>query len=305
LSFKLTILGSSGALPAYDRHPSAQLLEISNTQFLIDCGEGTQVQIKNFAGSVLKIDHIFISHLHGDHYLGLMGLIFSQHLFKRDKPLHIYAPKGLDEIITLQLKYAKSTPAFDLVFHLINTKASEVILETDKITVTTIPVIHKIPSVGFLFKEKIKERRLNKEKLPEGLKPEEMVLLKKGEDILDEQGQILFKADEITLSPKKSRSYAYMADTRYTENLNQYVKEVDLLYHEATFMEVDREKAIQTLHSTAAEAALFAKQAEVKKLIIGHFSARYKSLEPLLMEAKSIFNHTELAIEGVTFEIEE
>jgi len=305
LSFKLTILGSSGALPAYDRHPSAQLLEINSKQFLIDCGEGTQIQLKKYAGSMLKIEHVFISHLHGDHYLGLMGLIFSQHLFKRENPLHIYAPKGLDEIISLQLKHARSIPEFDLVFHPINMHESSSILETDKIIVSTIPVVHKIPCVGFLFKEKSKERRLSKEKLPAGLQLNEIAALKKGEDILDEQGNILFKADEITLAPKKSRSYAYMADTLYVESLTDYVKGVDLLYHEATFMEIDIDKAAQTKHSTAAQAANFAKLAGAGKLLIGHFSARYKSLEPLLEEAKKVFSNTELAIEGRSFEIAE
>jgi ribonuclease Z len=305
LSFKLTILGSSGALPAYDRHPSAQLLEINNKQFLIDCGEGTQIQLKKFAGSMLKIEHVFISHLHGDHYLGLMGLIFSQHLFKREKPLHIYAPKGLDEIISLQLKHARSILEFDLVFHSINMLESACILETDKITVSTIPVVHKIPCVGFLFEEKSKERRLSKEKLPAGLKPNEIATLIKGENILDEHGNILFKADDITLAPKKSRSYAYMADTLYDESLTKYIKGVDLLYHEATFMEIDKDKAAQTKHSTAAQAANFAKLAEAGKLLIGHFSARYRSLEPLLEEAKKVFSNTELAIEGHTFEVVE
>ncbi len=305
MSFKLTILGSSGALPAYGRHPSAQLLEIQNKQYLIDCAENTQVQIKKYSGSLLKIDHVFISHLHGDHYLGLMGFIFSQHLFKREKPLYIYGPKGLDEIITLQLKYANSHPEFDLVFHRINMNTPEVLLENNTVIVKSFPIVHKIPCVGFLFKEQIKERKIVKEKLPKGLKHGDVASLKKGADILDNSGNLLFKNEDLTLSPKKSRSYAYMSDTLYSETLTEYVEQVDLLYHEATFMEEEKDKALQTMHSTAAQAASFALKAGVEKLLIGHFSARYKSLEPLLEEARNIFSKTELAVEGETFEIKE
>ncbi|HMQ01314.1 MAG TPA: ribonuclease Z [Cyclobacteriaceae bacterium] len=304
MNFKLTILGSSGALPAYDRHPSAQLLEIDNKPYLVDCGEGTQVQIKKYYGSILKIDHVFISHLHGDHYLGLMGFIFSMHLFKREKALHIYAPKGLDELITLQLRLANSVTAFDLVFHELNTTQAETIFETDKLIVRSFPVLHKIPTLGFLFHEKPKERIIDKDRLPPSLKFQQINALKKGEDIVDEAGNILFKNEALTLPPKKSRSYAYMADTRYSESLKQYVQGVDMLYHEATFMEPEKDKAEQTMHSTATEAATFAQQAAAAQLIIGHFSARYKSLEPLLNEARSVFSNTALAIEGKTFELE-
>ncbi len=249
-----------------------------------------------------RINHIFISHLHGDHYLGLMGLLFTMHLLRRETDLHVYAPKGLDEIITLQLKYSKSALRFRIVFHVIDKQ--EVIFQDDALTVETIPLVHKVPCHGFLFREKTKPYHIDKDKLPSGMFMQHIVILKAGRDVLDEQGNVLYPYKNYTLPPHRSFSYAYCSDTAYTETITKQISKVDVLYHEATFMEEERDKADETQHSTAKQAAQQAVLAEVGKLVIGHFSARYKDLVPVLEEARSIFPKTELAIEGETIDIE-
>jgi ribonuclease Z len=251
-----------------------------------------------------KIDHIFISHLHGDHYLGLMGLLFSMHLQKRSTELHLYSPRGLDEIILTQLKYSKSVLNFEIIYHVFDPLAQKILWEDDSLTVETIPLLHKIPCAGFLFREKSKPRRIDKEKIQEGMLLQHMVTLKQGEDIKDEDGNIIYRNEDFTLPPRPSLSYAYCTDTAYNENLVRQIHGVDLLYHEATFMEEEKDKAIETLHSTTTDAARIAKAASVKKLIIGHFSARYRELNPVLEEVQSVFPSTSLAIEGETFELE-
>lgn len=301
MSFSLTILGSSGAMPAIGRFPSSQYLTIQNRHFLIDCGEGAQMQLAKFQISLHKIDHIFISHLHGDHYLGLMPLLFSMHLNKRTDDLHLHSQPGLDEIITLQLKYSKSVLNYKIVFHLFDPSKIQTLFEDDALTIETIPLIHKLDCAGFLFREKAKPRRINKAKLIEGLKLQQIASLKTGADILDEHGNILYKNEDFTLSPRPSLSYAYCSDTAWNESMINQISKVDLLYHEATFIHEDLEKAVETKHSTAGQAAQIAKQANAQKLIIGHFSARYKNLNLLLDEAKNIFENTELALEGATF----
>jgi ribonuclease Z len=301
LSLNLTILGSSAALPSVGRFTTCQYLELQNRYFLIDCGEGAQMQLVKFQLSIPKIDHIFISHLHGDHYLGLMPLLFSMHLNKRTSDLHLYAPPGLDEIVTLQLKYSKSALNYKIVFHPVDTTRTQVLMQDDAITVESIPLKHKLDCAGFLFKEKPKPRRLNKEKLVSGLTPTQITSLKGGEDIVDQNGKIIYRHEEMTIAPRPSLSYAYCSDTAFNEAMIDQVIGVDLLYHEATFVTSDLNKAIETKHSTAAQAGEIARAARVKKLIIGHFSARYKDLNQLLLEAKSNFTNTELAIEGETF----
>jgi ribonuclease Z len=305
LSFSITILGSSGAMPAYGRHPSAQLVEIQNRLFLVDCGEAVQMQLMRFQANYLRINHIFISHLHGDHYLGLLGLIFTMHLHKRETDLHIYSHKGLDEIITTNFRYSQSAPNFKIIFHRLQKDVREIIFEDSAITVETIPLSHKLTCSGFLFKEKPKPRRIDKTVLPEGLLINQIAGLKKGEDIRDSDGNILYKNDALTLSPRKSRSYAYCSDTAFREEIIDQIRSIDVLYHEATFTTEEEAKAIETQHSTAAHAATIAKRAEVTKLLVGHFSARYKDLEPILAEAKSIFRNTVLALEGEKFTIQE
>lgn len=305
MAFKITILGSSGAVPAYGRMPSAQYVEVENNYFLIDCAEGAQLQLMKYELNMHRIDHIFISHLHGDHYLGLMGLIFTLHLNKRKNDLHVYSHKGLDEIIILQLMYSKSSLNYKIIFHLLTPGKKEVIFENKVVTVETIPLRHKLDCSGFLIREKQKPRRIDKELLPKNLSFLQLTKLKAGEDLLDEHGNVLYKNKSLTLSPRKSRSYAYCSDTQYTEEIIEHVTAVDILYHEATFMEAEADKATETMHSTARQAATIALQANPTRLLIGHFSARYNDLQPMLAEARQVFSNTYLALEGETFSIEE
>lgn len=304
MSFQLTILGSSGALPAYGRLPSSQYLNIQKHHFLIDCGEGIQTQLKRFAIPTQKIDKIFISHLHGDHYLGLMGLLFSMHLHRRTNDLHIYGQHGLDEIITLQLKYSKSALNYKVIFHPISEGNSVCLYEDDILTIHTIPLKHKVPCTGFLFREKAKQRKINKEALPRDILLAHIAQLKLGDDIYDDKGELLYKNTDYTLPPRPSHSFAYCSDTAFDETIVQQINGVTLLYHEATFMQEHADKATLTLHSTAQQAAHIAAKAKVKCLLIGHYSARYKVLEPLLAEATTLFKNTKLAIEGETINIE-
>lgn len=303
VSFKLTILGSSGALPAYGRFPTSQHLTIQNKHFLIDCGEGAQMQLMRYQIPIHKIDHIFISHLHGDHYLGLMGLLFSMHLQRRTNDLHLHSQKGLDEIILLQLKHSKSSLNYDIIFHVFDASHSNLIHEDDLLTVYTIPLIHKLECAGFLFREKPKPRKINKEKLREGMLLQHIALLKTGADVYDEIGNLMYRNNEYTLPPKPPVSYAYCSDTAWNEKMIEQISQVNLLYHEATFMEEEKDKARETKHSTAKEAATMAKQCGAQKLLIGHFSARYRELDAMLSEAREIFTNTELAIEGNTFDL--
>lgn len=298
MSFKITILGSSGAMPAYGRHPSSQLVEIQNDYFLVDCGEGAQMQLMRYQANLHRINHIFISHLHGDHYLGLMGLIYTMHLQRRTNDLHIYSHRGLDEIITTQLKHSLSAPSFRLIYHPLENGVREIIYEDDALLVETIPLVHKLRCSGFLFREKPKPRRIDKSSLPEGLLIRQIAGLKRGDDVVDDEGTILYRNSELTFAPRKSRSYAYCSDTAYHEQLVPWIKDVDVLYHEATFTNEESAKARETLHSTAQQAATIAKMANVTQLLLGHFSARYRDLTPILEEAKLIFENSVLAIEG-------
>jgi ribonuclease Z len=263
------------------------------------------MQLMRYQIPIHKIDHIFISHLHGDHYLGLMGLLFSMHLQRRVSDLHLYSQKGLDEIILLQLKYSKSSLNFKIQFHVFEATQASIIFEDAALTVSTIPLLHKLSCAGFLFREKEKPRKIDKQRLIPEMKLQHLALLKTGADVYHEDGTLLYKNEDFTLPPRKSLSYAYCSDTAWNEKMFEQIAGVDLLYHETTFMEEERDKAIETKHSTASDAARTALHCEVKKLIIGHFSARYRELEPLLNEARAIFTNTELAIEGNTFELED
>lgn len=261
------------------------------------------MQLMRYGISVQKINHIFISHLHGDHYLGLTGLIFSMHLQRRDADLHLYSFRGLDEILMAQLRHSKSSLHFKIVFHPLPEGRVETIFDDDVMQVDTIPLDHKIKTSGFLFREKPKSCRMDKSKLKPGMQPLHISQMRQGKDVLDEDGQVLFHFKDYTLPPRPSLSYAYCSDTQPSEAIVEQVQGVDLLYHEATFLEDEKEKARETRHSTAAEAAEVARRAQVKKLIIGHFSARYKDLSPVLAEAFAVFPATSLAIEGETFEL--
>ena len=303
MPFKLTILGSNSATPAYGRHHTAQYLNIGSHHFLIDCGEGTQERLNIFKAKAQRINHIFISHLHGDHYLGLMGLIYTMHLLKRTKDLMIYGQKGLKEIIVTQLKYSDSKLNYKLHFFELQKGKSELLFEDKILEISSFPLNHRIPCSGFLFKEKPKPLRLSKEMLPEDISLANIAKLKKGEDVYDTDGNLLYKNSEYTLSPRKSRSYAFCSDTLYDESIIPYIKGVDILYHEATFLADKHPWAELTFHSTTHQAGEIAKKAGVGQLVIGHYSARYKDLAPFISETKEIFENSILSVEGDTISI--
>lgn len=302
--FEVCILGSSSATPIYQRHPTSQVLNINERLFLIDCGEGTLIQMNRYRIKFHRISHIFISHLHGDHYLGLVGLLSTMHLQGRTTELHIYTQEPLREIIEIQLKYSETNLRYPLHFHFIDSKKPAVIFNDENIEVKTIILNHRIPCTGFLFSEKNRLRKLIKEKLSEYQVPVAFYQeLKNGKDFKTANGKIIPNS-ELTSDPKPARTYAFCSDTSYDERILTSLKDVDLLYHEATFLSDKEERAKETFHSTAAQAATIAKKANAKRLIIGHFSARYKNLYPLLEEARAVFPETTLAIEGDSFRIE-
>ena len=302
--FEVTILGSSSATPIYQRHPTAQVLHISERFFLVDCGEGTLIQLNRYKIKYHRINHIFISHLHGDHYLGLMGLISTMHLQGRTAELHIYSQPELKEIVDIQLKHSQTDLRYPLRFHFIDPKTPSVLYEDDDLAVKTIILSHRIPCTGFLFSEKTRQRKLKKEAiLQHDIPVAAFNDLKNGKDYTDEKGNVI-PNPELTLDPREPRSYAFCSDTIYDERVVKHIAGVDLLYHESTFLSDMEDRAKETFHTTAAQAARIAKMAGVKKLLIGHFSARYKVLYPLLDEAKTVFENTALAIEGDRFCIE-
>ncbi|MFZ6665481.1 ribonuclease Z [Peijinzhouia sedimentorum] len=305
MEFQLQILGSNSAAPAHNRNQTSQLLRIGNEWMLIDCGEGTQIQLRNFKIPFQKISRIFISHLHGDHYLGLVGLLFTFHLLQRKSPLTIYGPPGLREIISLQLKYSNSSLQYDLDFIEWKPEIKELLFENEHFTVNSFPLKHRIPCSGFVFLEKPKPKSIIKENLPDWIRIHQFQLLKNGEDISHPETGEIFTNWLFTKSAKKSRKYVFCSDTIYDESIISTVAGADLLYHEATFMDDMTERASQTFHSTAKQAASIALKANVKMLLLGHFSIRYKDLEPLQTEAREVFAESYLAIEGEKFSIPE
>lgn len=256
------------------------------------------MQLSKFKIRANRIQHIFISHLHGDHYLGLTGLVSSMNLHKRTEDLYIYAPMGLSDILTLQLKYSDTRLNYKIHFHEIDTEVAKVIMENELLTVETIPLIHRIQCAGFLFREKPKRRRLRKDVLPDGISVSQIASLKNGLDVKDYQGNVLMKNEEYTLPPRKSRSYAYCSDTVYNTGLVEQIKSVDLLYHESTFLDDQASRAKETFHSTAKQAANIALMANAKQLMLGHYSSRYKELTPFLDEARAVFENSILSVEG-------
>ncbi|MBS1531393.1 MAG: ribonuclease Z [Bacteroidetes bacterium] len=304
MKFEVTILGSSSATPIFNRNPSAQALNINEHFYLVDCGEGTQQQMLRFDIKPGRIDHIFISHLHGDHYLGLVGLLSSMHLNGRVKPLNLYCPPELKEIIELQLKYSETTLQFEINYYFTDPGAPEIILDSPDITVETIPLDHRIPTTGFLFRQKRRLRKLIKEKVEElNIPVEHYSPIKKGADYTGVDGTI-YKNEELTIAPSDPKTYAYCSDTLYNESYFKQISNIDMLYHEATFMHNMLDRARSTHHTTALQAGRIATLTNVKRLVIGHFSARYKTLNELLDEARATFPDTELALEGKTFVIE-
>ncbi|MFN8259274.1 MAG: ribonuclease Z [Bacteroidales bacterium] len=302
MNFSVTVLGSSSALPTSTRFLTAHLLNSNERFFLIDCGEGTQIQLRKYHIRFSKINHIFISHLHGDHYFGLFGLISSFALLGRKIDLHIFAHSRLQEILEFQFK--DYSLGFNLLFHAIQPDFEGILFEDKQITVHTFPLKHRIASNGFVFKEKQKDRNILKEMIPYyklGIK--EIVKIKKGEDFITPDGRTI-PNNHLTKDPPRVRSYAFCSDTVFDKSIVKHITGVDLLYHESTFLKADKERAHQTGHSTSDEAALIAKLAGVRKLIIGHFSSSYKDLSVFEREAKEIFAHSEIVTEGKTFQIE-
>jgi ribonuclease Z len=300
---KLTILGCYSATPRINTNPTSQVLEIRNHIFLIDCGEGTQVQLRKNKVRFNRIKHIFISHLHGDHYFGLVGLISTFRLLTREADLHIYGPKGLKEVITLQMKLSDSWTNYKLIFHELTSKTSELIFEDDNVEVYTIPLEHRVYTNGFLFKEKEGERKLNIDDVEENkIDVAYYRKLKQGFDVINENG-VLIKNETVTKPAVKPKSYAFCSDTAYNEAIIPIINDVDALYHESTFLDKLAHLAKKTKHSTAKEAASIAKQANVKTLILGHFSTRYDDVNDFKIEANEIFDNVELAQEGKVFEI--
>lgn len=293
LSTILTILGYNSAIPTVKSAPTAQFLEMSERNFLIDCGEGTQVQLRRAKAKFSKINHIFISHLHGDHCFGLPGLVSSFQLLGREIPLHIYGPKGIKELMEVILKLTETNKGFDLIFHELESKKSELIFEDNRVEVHTIPLKHRVYCNGYLFKEKLKSRHLNMQEIKKYPEIEicDYQNIKNGKDFILKDGYIL-KNEILTLPPEASVSYAFCSDTQYSESIVPIIKGVDLLYHETTFLDEMKDLAKYTGHSTALEAAKIAQKAKVKKLILGHFSNRYSDYTEFEREARTIFENT-------------
>lgn len=305
MDFELTILGSSSAVPTSLRNTTAQVLHVLGRFFLIDCGEGTQLQMRKFKIPYNKINHVFISHVHGDHIFGLIGYISSMALQGRKTTLHIYTHKKLEEIIQIQLELLNTKLPYKIEFHYLDTSRNNIIYEDKRITVTSFSLKHRdVPTCGFLFKEKEKPLNIIKEKIDEYNIPiSQRANIKNGLDFTTKDG-IIIKNKELTTKPQKPRSYAYCSDTAYTEKFIEIIKEVNLLYHEATHANDNKERAKETYHSTAEQAAIIAQKANVSKLIIGHFSTRYPDTSIHESEARKIFPNTFAVKDGDVFIIE-
>lgn len=295
MSLELTILGFNSAVPTAYTYPSAQLLNIAERYFLIDCGEGTQVQLRKAKTKFNRINHIFISHLHGDHVFGLVGLISTLQLLGRDTPLYVHGPKGIEEFIMVQLRLTESNCSFEIIFNELTSKKSVLVFEDDKVEVFSIPLNHRIYTNGYLFREKPKQRRLNMDAISQYPEIEicDYQNLKNGKDYIMEDGTVIDNED-LTFDGPRSLSYAYCSDTRYKPDIIPIIKGVDLLYHESTFLHEVKDLATYTGHSTAKEAGIIAREAEVGKLVLGHFSNRYHDYSILLDEAKLEFENTVL-----------
>lgn len=301
--FRVHILGCGSALPTLKHHSSSQVIEIRDKLFMVDCGEGTQMQLRRSRLRFTKINTIFISHVHGDHCFGLIGLISTFGLLGRTAPLHVYAPKEMEEILSMQIDFFCTALGYDVVFHGVETTEEKVIYEDRSLTVTTIPLLHRKPCCGFLFKEKQMLPHIRRDVFDAyGVPLSQVNNIKNGQDWITEEGDVI--PNKLLTKPSEpARSYAYCSDTKYMPELYKCIKDVDLLYHESTYMDEDSDKAILYNHSTAKEAAMVAKAADAKKLILGHFSARYEDEQLLLDEAKGVFENTFLANEMAVFDV--
>jgi ribonuclease Z len=299
--FKVTVLGSGSAVPTTWHNPSCQIVYHKGRQFMLDCGEGAQLQMIKYGLKYRKLDHIFISHLHGDHYYGLIGLINTFHLMRRESPLHVYGPSRLEEVIRLQLDVSRTQLVYPLNFIPLQEGVSTVLYEDAAITIKAFPLRHSIPVWGFLIAEKEKLRRIDKSFIREhDLTIDEIKRIKMGGDHTLPGGKVI-KHESITSDPLPARSYAYCSDTSYLESTSKYVRGVNLLYHESTFDDAQIELAEATRHSTASQAARVAVESGAKKLLLGHYSARFSELDGLLEEAKRVFPNSLLSEEGKTY----
>jgi ribonuclease Z len=297
----VTILGNNSAVPAFNRHPTSQVITMDGNLLLVDCGEGTQIQMINYKIRRAKISHIFISHLHGDHYFGLVGLINSFSLLGHQQELHVFAPHPLQEIIELQLTVAHTTLCYPLHFHTISGEG--ILVDNEKFTVKCFPTNHRIECYGFSFHEKKKARKLNVEKANQLNIPVQFFdRLKHGEDYTLPDGTVI-KHESVTEEPSPGKTYAFCADTKYDETIIPHIAHADMIYHETTYLDALQDRAADRFHTTSKQAALIAKKANVKKLLIGHFSSKYDTLEEFEQEAREVFPDTELALEGVSYKV--
>jgi ribonuclease Z len=303
-SFTVQILGSGSATPTTYRNPSGQLIEFNNAYYLIDCGEGTQLQLRKINAKFQRINHVFVSHLHGDHFFGLIGLLNSMHLYGKKTKLTIFSPPELKEVIDLQLRVSKARLDYPIEYIDLQNKGFNLIGADDRLEFFSFPLKHRVPTCGFLLKEKPGLLKLKNEALAEYQVPlQERNKLKMGEDFISHEGKII-KNKHFTYPRENLRTYAYCSDTAYSPKTAEYVKEVDVLYHEATFENALADKAKDTMHSTTAQAAKVAKEANVKKLIIGHYSSRYRYVDKLLHEAREVFTNTIAADDGMIIRLD-
>jgi ribonuclease Z len=297
-NFEVLILGSTSASPSSERNSSAQLLNIAERYCLIDCGEATQIQLRKYKAKFQAIDHVFISHLHGDHFFGLPGLLSSMHLLGREQSLNVYGPPNLKRLMDVLMEVSETKLNFEIKWFFTNSNGLNLLFEDEKIEVFSFPLKHRIACTGFLFKEKPLPRKIDKFLIEKfNISMADIQLLRNGEDVINKQGAQI-KNKDATLDPAPARSYAYCSDTIFDLSLTDFIKQVDLLYHESTFLNDMKDRAAKTFHSTAQQAAQIAKAAHVKKLLLGHFSARYRKLEGFTEEAKSIFENVDLAMDG-------
>jgi ribonuclease Z len=294
----VTILGNNSAIPAHDRHPTSQMVQTAEHSFLVDCGEGTQMQMNRYKIRRKNLNHIFISHLHGDHYFGLIGLITSFALNNRLQDLHVFSPAGLSEIIDIQLAVSSSKLPYNLIFHSLEKEA--ILWEDPRFSVRSFMVSHRIPCWGFLFQEKKYARKLNMDTIKNFKVPKSFYEnLKKGEDFINDEKVI--KNKQLTFAASPSKSYAYCADTIYDESICNKILDVDMVYHESTYLEEEKIKAGARFHSTSTQAATIAHKAGAKRLLLGHFSSMYEDLDTFREEACGIFKNTEIALEGACY----
>lgn len=305
MGYELVVLGAASATPTSNNYTTSQLLKFREHFFLIDCGEGAQKQLRRSKTKFSRINHIFISHLHGDHFFGLVGLLSSFHLLGRTTPLTVYGPPKLKEIILTQFRAAGTFTSYPISFVVTQHKVPQVLLETDAYTISSFPLKHRIATTGFLFQEKPLKRGLNKEAADKlGIPVCDYHWIKEGRDWTSDEGKVV-RNEEITFDPPRPLSYAFASDTMYVPETAKYVQGVDLLYHESTFCEDKADRATQTMHSTAKQAAQVAKEADAKHLLLGHYSARYSDFNDFKEEAKEVFDPVYLGFELHSYKVSE